>query len=257
MATFARSAETTLGPAGAPSPALRALGIHAAALLCVLCLYLIVGRIPAVALCLTEGIVAWALSVRLRMPGWWQAINGPFFPLAWLASQSGIDPLWYLAAFSLLALTSLGSVRTRVPLWQSSARIPEELAQRLPPGLTLLDLGCGLGAPLAGLARLRPDLRLSGVEAAPLNWLITRLRLARRASIRLGSLWDEDLSRHDVVYAYLSPAPMARLWEKARREMPPGSLFVSNGFGVPGVMPDEVIDLDDAARSRLLLWRMA
>jgi hypothetical protein len=202
------------------------------------------------------GICAALLSRRLSLPSWWQAINLVFLPLLWLALQSQIDPGWYLAGFLLLAVTSLGVIRTRVPLYLSSPRAAEELAARLATNARLLDLGCGLGGPLARLGRLRPDARLEGVEAAPLNWLIARLRLGRRARIRLGSLWDCDLSGHDVVYAYLSPAPMARLWEKARGEMRPGSLFISNTFAVPGVEPDEVVELNDLSHARLLIWRM-
>lgn len=207
---------------------------------------------------LAEGLLAWGLSRWLGLPAWWQMINLLFFPLSWLLGCNDIEPVWYLAGFLILALTSLGSVFTRVPLFLSSQRVVEALAQRLPsdPGLRLIDLGCGLGGPLAGLARLRPDLLLHGVEAAPLNWLFSRLRLDGRARIRFGSLWDEDLSRYDVVYAYLSPAPMARLWAQARRQMRPGTLLISNSFEIPEVAPDEVLELDDLARSRLLLWRM-
>jgi hypothetical protein len=103
---------------------------------------------------------------------------------------------------------------------------------------------------------LRPDARLAGVETAPLNWLIARLRLAGRADIRLASLWQTDLADADLVYAYLSPAAMPRLWEKARAEMKPGSLLVSNSFAVPGEAPDEIVELDDLTHSRLLIWRM-
>ncbi len=202
------------------------------------------------------GLGAALLSRWLGLPSWWQLINQVFPLLLWLALGIDIDPLWFLAGFLLLALTSLGAVRTRVPLYLSSPRAAEALAANLPENARLLDLGCGLGGPLARLNRLRPDSRLEGVEAAPLNWLIARLRLLGRARVRLGNLWDTDLSGHDVVYAYLSPAPMPRLWEKARAEMQPGSLFISNTFGVPGVEPDEVVELNDLSHARLLIWRM-
>ncbi len=202
------------------------------------------------------GVAAALLSRRLGLPGWWQVINLGFLPLLWFALQSEIDPTWFLAGFLLLALTSVGAVRTRVPLYLSSPRATQALAARLPQQAALLDLGCGLGGPLARLRGLRPDLRLAGVEAAPLNWLIARLRLGRHADIRLGDLWDSDLSQADVVYAYLSPAPMARLWQKARQEMHPGSLLISNTFAIPGIEPDETIELHDFSHARLLIWRM-
>lgn len=255
-------AETGMGslPRRMP-PALIALGLHIPIWggLLLICLAVPSGcELSLPWLFLAEGLLAWGLSRALGLPVWWQMINLLFFPLLWLFGRQDIEPVWYLAGFLLLALTSLGSVFTQVPLFLSSERVVAVLAQRLPsgPGLRLIDLGCGLGGPLAGLARLRPDLLLHGVEAAPLNWLVSRLRLDGRARVRLGSLWDEDLSRYDVVYAYLSPAPMARLWAHARRQMRPGTLLISNSFGIPDVPPDEVLVVDDLTGSRLLLWRM-
>ena len=204
-----------------------------------------------------QAVVAFAVSRALRQPLWWQLINAAFFPVIGLARHLTIHPGWYLAGFAVLALTSLGSLRTRVPLYLSSSAAVDAVVQRLPerPGLKVIDLGCGLGGWLLRLKAARPDLVASGVEMAPLNFLVSRLRLSRRAEVRLGSIWETDLSGYDVVYAYLSPAPMPRLWEKVRREMRPGSLFISNSFDVPGFPPDETVELHDLSRARLLVWR--
>jgi hypothetical protein len=178
--------------------------------------------------------------------------------MAWLAAQTHIDANWYLASLILLALTSIGALTSRVPLYLSSDRAVEEVARRVPTDAVarVIDLGCGLGGFLAGLARVCPGTMLHGIDAAPLPWLLSRLRLLGRAEIRFGSLWRADLSTYDVVYTYLSPEPMARLWAKASAEMRPGSLLISNTFAVPDVAPDEIIELHDLSRARLLVWRM-
>ncbi len=41
---------------------------------------------------------------------------------------------------------------------------------------------------------------------------------------------------------------MAELWEKVRREMRPGSLFVSNSFPVPEVEAAQVIEVPHSPR---------
>lgn len=237
-------------------PALAALLAHLPALAFALVLAAAVPETPMVLLALLVGMLAGALAKLWHLPMWWRWINLTFVPLLWLALQAELDARLFLAGFLLLAATSLGAIRTRVPLYLSSARAAEELAARLPRAGSLMDLGCGLGGPLARVHRLRPDARLAGVEAAPLNWLWAKLRLLGRAEVTLGSLWRVDLSSHDLVYAYLSPAPMAELWDKARREMKSGSLLVSNSFAVPGQEPDEVVELQDLSQSRLLIWRM-
>ncbi len=251
------SSITNIPPAQMPQstlpPALLALGAHSAAWLAALPLLMLGG--PLAIVVVAQGAVALLVSRRLQLPSWWQAINAGFFPLAWLIRQADIHPLWFLAGFALLALTSFGSLKTRVPLYLSSRRAVEAVAERAPANARVIDLGCGLGGWLADLKTLRPDLTVTGVEMAPLNWLIARLRLRGRATVRLGSLWDVDLANYDVVYAYLSPAPMADLWEKAGTEMQPGTQLVSNTFAIPGVEPDEMIELHDLSQARLLIWR--
>lgn len=204
-----------------------------------------------------QGLIAWGLARWLGLPVWWRWISLGFFPAIGLASQLALSPGWYLAGLLAHLLVQFGALSTRVPLYLSGGAARAEIARRLAaePEARFLDLGSGTGTLLASLARHCPN-PLHGVEAAPLNWLLSRLRLGRRAHIRLGDLWSEDLSRYDMVYAYLSPAPMAKLWQKVRAEMRPGTVFISNSFAVPGIEPDETLMLNDAHEARLLIWRI-
>ena len=98
------------------------------------------------------------------------------------------------------------------------------------------------------------------MELAPLPLLVSRLRIAARGlgncTVQWGSYWPVDLARYDVVFAFLSPVPMSALWDKARREMRSGSLFISSSFEVPGHEATRVIAIDDARATRLHLWTM-
>ena len=268
-----------LNPAGAArrqpqregSPALAALLAHLPGLAIAAALTVFGAGIGLPWLILVVSVIAALLAWHWRLPPWWRYINLFFLPLLGLTlylhgGNGSINPDWYLAAFVLLGLTSIGAIKTRVPLYLSSPRAADELARRLPAGGRLIDLGCGLGGPLARIHKRRPDARLAGIEAAPLNWLISKLRLrasGARADIRLGNLWNVNLANYDIVYAYLSPAPMARLWDKALLEMKPGSLFISNTFAVSdidaGFDADEIVEIakpGDLAPARLLIWRM-
>jgi predicted O-methyltransferase YrrM len=72
--------------------------------------------------------------------------------------------------------------------------------------------------------------------------------------LKYGNFWDEDLSRYDMVYCFLSPEPMPALYRKACAEMRPGSLIISNSFDVPGVPADEILD---RRHTRLFFWRLS
>jgi len=166
--------------------------------------------------------------------------------------------LWPAALLGLLLVYG-GGIFTRVPLYNSNRAAWEALLGLLPPNpARFVDLGAGLGGPLAFLARQRPESRFQGVEASPLTcfaaWLRT-LDCRANCAIRWGSLWREELCDYDVVYAFLSPAPMPELWAKAVREMRPGSLLVSNTFTVPGQEPMRRIPLPGRKDACLLVWK--
>ena len=98
----------------------------------------------------------------------------------------------------------------------------------------------------------------AGSRASPLTFLAAWLRTRPsrdNCQVRWGNLWQEDLGAYDVVYAFLSPAPMPDLWAKAVREMKPGSLLVSNTFTVPGHEPARRIPLPGRKDACLLVWQ--
>ena len=206
------------------------------------------------------GGIAALFATISRQPWWWRLMHALFAPLAWSVSRLAIDPGWFLLLFVLLLLVYRGALTGQVPLYfsnrPSAAAIAKLTADR--HDLRFLDLGAGIGSVLIPLASERPEAHFSGVENAPATWLIGRLRSAGLANCdwRWGDIWQTDLSGHNVVYAFLSPAPMAALWEKVQKEMPPGSLFVSNSFPVPDVAATRIIDVDDARQTRLYCYRV-
>ena len=207
-----------------------------------------------------EGGSAAMLGALAGLPWWWLPINLLFLPAVEAMLSAQLPAALYCAAFSALFLINVAAWRHRVPFFLSSANAARAVATLLPAATAFrfLDLGCAGGSLLARLACARPGGRFEGIELAPLSFALARWRARRNPEIdvKWGDFWSTDLACYDVVYAYLSPAAMPRLWEKARREMRPGSLFVSNGFEVPGVAATRVIALGDAMRSSLHVWQM-
>lgn len=211
-------------------------------------------------LALGQAVAAAACAALLGSARWWLAIHLAFAPLLVAALQLGIAPGWYLAAFVVLAATFWTSFRTQVPLYLSNRRTVAAIAELLPQrsGLRILDLGSGTGSFVAGIARRRPQWRVCGIEAAPAPWLASRwrTRCLRNVALRRGDFFRAPWSEFDVVYAFLSPVPMAAVWDKARRELPAGALLLSNSFPVPGRKPDRVVELDDGRATRLFMYRL-
>jgi precorrin-6B methylase 2 len=211
-----------------------------------------------IALAMLQGGIAAMISYRQNAPGWWLLIHLGFAPLAVIVQGLQLAPGWYLAGFLLLLAIFWRTDQSRVPLYLSNRATSRAVLDLLPkaPG-RIIDLGCGTGSLLSRLARARPDCRFVGIEHAPLPWLIARLRTLGlpNVTIRQGDFWPESLAGYDFVYAFLSPAPMSRLWEKACAEMPPGALLVSNSFDVPGVSALQEVHVGDRRGTRLHCYR--
>jgi len=252
------------------------------------------GRTVRVLLAALVGIAAGILLLKsgmvpadLPIPPGWLATAAAAFIAAFCAVLVGLRGLWPIGAalappaaalallaaipgwvFALLILILAGlfwNVRSeRVPLYLTNGTAQNALAdavQEIPGARNgrIIDLGCGFGQTTFTLARRFPDAEVVGVETAPLvfaiAWLRGKLSGPRNARIAYRNLWAEDLYRYDAVYCFLSSEPMARLIAKAKSEMRPGSMLISNTFTDPGDTSDEVVLVGDSRETQLHIWR--
>ncbi len=207
-----------------------------------------------------QGLVA-ALAARwMRAPPWWLLIHLGFLPLAVIVR--GLElPVWlWPLGLLLLVLIFWRNDRNRVPLYLSSRQSADRLLDLLPTQpCRILDLGCGDGRLLRHLARSRPDCRFVGVEYAPLPWLWAWLAgmSLNNLETRRQDFWSISLAEFDLIYAFLAPAPMSRLWLKASREMRQAARLISNSFPVPDVTEDERIAVNDRSMTYFYVYRPA
>ncbi len=211
------------------------------------------------------GLFAATFSFFAGLAKWWLPIQLLFAPAVALMLRVELPPGIFLGAFLAMLLVYWSVFRSQVPLYLSSKKVWQALERLLPavksdPDFRFADLGSGLGGVLTHLAQARPDGWYVGVEAAPFpfvwSWLRIKLGGHRRCRVHWGSLWNCDLSQYEVVFAYLSPVPMQKLWHKARAEMRPGTLFISSTFAVADQAPQHTVQVDDLHGSTLFVWQM-
>ena len=209
---------------------------------------------------LLAGVTALLLKSRLT----WAAILA-LLPTAFVLALQLDLPAWIpAAALILLVLVAGNSLGDRVPLYLSNAETLDKLTALAPSDepIRVIDLGCGFGAVPRAFAKANthPESRFEGVESAIFPFIIARLLAVlqrdSRITVRYASLWRTNLSDYDLVYCFLSPHPMERLFEKAVDEMKSGSLFVSNSFDVPGISPVRAIPIESGRSTGLLVWTM-
>jgi len=215
---------------------------------------------PSLPLAAAQGVLAAGIGALLRAERWWIAIHLVFSPALVAALRLDLPPAFPLAVLAGLTFVFWTTFRGEVPLFLSSHAAADALLGLLPhrDGLQVIDLGAGTGGLLRRLARARPDAQFTGIEHAPLPYLAARFnaRGLHNLAIRRSDLWRESLGGTDVVYVFLSPRVMPRLWDKARAEMRPGTLLVSSSFPVPNAAPERALEVADRRGTRLYCYRM-
>jgi hypothetical protein len=212
------------------------------------------------------GLLAAGGGILLGLPRWWL----PFqlvAPSAFALLLTGLSPWVSLVIVIVLLLLYGGGVVTRVPLYLSNTAACVELAKLLNelnelnqlPAPIAIDLGAGFGGPMRFLGRALPRGRFCSVEASPATWLVAWVLAItqRNVAVRWGDLWASPLGDCDLVYVFLSPQPMPRLWEHFQTQAKSGALLVSNTFPIPGVEPLRVLPLPGRGDARLFIYRQS
>ena len=113
----------------------------------------------------------------------------------------------------------------------------------LKPGELLIDLGSGNGRIL--MAAAAQGATAIGYELNPfLCWLTrcsAKLGGHRKVSVLSTDMWKADLTKADVVTAYLVPKFMEKLKNKVFAEMKDGSRLVLAVYPLPDVKPESQI----------------
>jgi SAM-dependent methyltransferase len=188
-------------------------------------------------------VLALAVGVTLAWPcatPWRRALAGGGFPLsAWaLGAAAAMPPwVWLLLLLPVLAAYPLRAWRD-APYFPTPPRALAGLDAVVGTPRRALDAGCGLGHGLQALRRLWPQAQLHGVEwSAPLSWAAAWRCRQSAVQIRRGDMWAASWAGHDLVYVFQRPESMARVFDKARRELSPTGWLVSLEFPVPEQTP--------------------
>jgi SAM-dependent methyltransferase len=255
---------------GQRRPVLQAPAIQALFILCAaLILALLAGQagerlfgvaVSPIPFAFLHGALAAGIAYLRRMASWWAPILFFFPPAVVLVNSFHLPPALFLALFLFLLLLFWSTFRSQVPFYPSGQSTWDAVAALLPADkpLRVIDIGSGLGGAVLYLSRLRVDSRFIGIELAPLPWLVSQVRAlltrSRGAFVR-GDYTRLDFCDYDAIFAYLSPAAMAALWQKARAEMRPGTLLLSYEFIIEGVQPDVIVHPKENGPA-LYGWRM-
>ncbi|BBN60046.1 hypothetical protein [Hydrogenovibrio marinus] len=221
--------------------------------------YIVTPPYPLWVLVILQGVLAAFISCRIGLPCWWRIIQIALPIGLYLGLTYKVNPWLALGIFVVLWLVFFNAIKERVPLYLTNNTTREALKKLVKRrrNVRFLDLGAGLGGNVVYMSQLPNVQRSDGVETAPIPYLVARLfTLLRGGHIYAMDLWKTKVEYYDVVYAFLSPEPMEKLWQKLSNEMVSGSVFVSNSFAVPDVEPSEVWELNDSRKTKLYIYHI-
>lgn len=254
-------------------PAVVALIVQCSAFLCVIVFSAIFSvfsvsflawniAVPIYSLVLLQALFAAAFSQVFGMESWWRWINFTFPIAIWLMSGWHVPSEVYFIGFIVSLSLYWTTFRTQVPFYPSRPIVWKQALRHMPAKnskvLRVIDIGSGLGDMAMYIAKQRSDCLVEGMEIAPLPWLISYVRakiFQSKARFVLGDYHRLNFANYDVVFAYLSPAAMQSLWQKAQAEMSSGSLLMSYEFEIPNVPPSLIVPTGEKS-PKLYVWRM-
>lgn len=185
---------------------------------------------------LMHGVAAMTLGFLFKLSLPWILVNGAVAPATLATTAAPWFGTLSFVAVVFMALLFAPALWTRVPYFPTSKSMYASIASEIPGErpVRFIDIGCGFGPLLIYLAQEKPEARIDGIELGFLPYLISKIRSLFHESITVsfGDFWKLNLGEYDVVYAFLSPAAMERLWQKVTTEMKPGSVFITNSFQV-------------------------
>lgn len=115
-----------------------------------------------------------------------------------------------------------------------------ELAN-LQAGEILYDLGSGHGRVLV-MAAKEFGAQAVGIEIGPVQCVVSwgnalRNGVSSKVRVEAGNFYHTDISRADVIYAYLTSDQAGRLQEKLKKELKKGARVVTISFSFPDWEP--------------------
>jgi len=156
-----------------------------------------------------------------------------------------------LFIFGVVSLISMQAARkSAAPFFPTPADgIRKALrAADIKPGEIFYDLGAGNGKALL-IAEKEFGARATGFEISIPLYLIAKINLFARGSrskMLFKNLWNERLSDADVLFVFLAERTMPKIAAKLKAELKPGARFVTYAFRIPGLTPEQVINVHGA-----------
>ncbi len=170
--------------------------------------------------------------------------------LAWLIIMVGF------LIFCLLLVEFYRVVfRGNAPYIRTDKKLINKIIQEVDfkEGALVYELGCGDARFLRALVKEK-KIKAVGYEYFLLPYLLAlffNLFSSEKVDLYFKDFFKADLSAADYIFCYLIPKEQARLEDKLKKELKPGSIIISNTFTFKDWQPIDTFILNDKKKTGL------
>ncbi len=153
---------------------------------------------------------------------------------------------WFFTHFLLQILLWYGVPYVPTPQYKISTLLQHISLKK---GQKFIDIWCGDGRIVEAVKHMFPEWKVVGIENSLYPYFLAKKRQKQstyRYEISRGNFFQTDLWKYDVIYCYLLPLHMNKVWKKISQECAPWTLLYSNAFEIPEKKPKEKIHIRDA-----------
>lgn len=209
-----------------------------------------------IVLCIGFYFVIWRFKVRQSYIIFFYLILISFL-LRKLFIYEGIDFflylfLWVCVIFSLWFVVFFGHILVQAILGFGVPFVPtpDYKIQKLIGSLkckkwdVFLDIWCGDGKVIEAVKSKFPDIQCFGIENSLYPYLLSKKRKKINKldyEVVYWNFFKKDFSQFNIIYCYLLPLHMKKVWKKISNECKPGTILYSSAFQVPDTTPSKKI----------------
>lgn len=144
----------------------------------------------------------------------------------------------------LLLGTAMVSLFLQVPYVPTKKRVMRKMIEvaKLKNNEVVYDLGCGDGRLLFEAEKTKKVLT-TGYELAPIPYLLAQVHrffYNSKTNILMANFFNANLKDANIIFCYLGPETMAKLYKKIRHECKKGTRIISNTFTVQDIKPKKI-----------------
>jgi len=161
--------------------------------------------------------------------------------------------LIFFAVLCLLALvfyswTLYGLIRSGVPYVPTTQKMAKRMVQiaNIKKGQKVYDLGCGNGKIL--FEAEKKGVICTGYELiCSVVWYVKLKKKIKKSSIKIfcKDFFSEDISDADIIFCYLFPSVMDRIYKEKWNTLKKGTKLISNTFPLTDVKPTQQEETKD------------